>query len=229
MNKQVIIACDFSTKEDFVNFISKFEEQLFLKIGMELFYNAGKEVVEYAKKRGHKVFLDLKLHDIPNTVYKAMKNLVELEVDFVTVHASGGFEMMSVVAKALEHSETKALAVTVLTSLDNNSLKEELNINSDVNEHVLKLATLAKRSGINHIVCSPNEVQTIKNKLDVVCITPGIRLIGDSKSDQKRVTTPKDAYALGSDYIVVGRSITNSADAVQAYKRCVKEFGGNDE
>ncbi len=229
MNREVIIACDFSNKEDFVNFVSKFKEKLFLKIGMELFYEAGIEVIEYAKKQGHKVFLDLKLHDIPNTVYKAMLNLDRLGVDFVTVHASGGAEMMKAVSQALQNSETKALAVTVLTSLDDNALQNELNVNGDVNSQVLKLATLAKQSGINHIVCSPNEVETIKKQIDLVCITPGIRLDGDDKSDQKRVTTPKDAYNFGSDYIVVGRSITNSNDVVAAYQKCVKEFGGQNE
>ncbi len=226
MNKEVIIACDFSSKEEFIQFISKFDEKLFLKIGMELFYKEGVEIVEYAKNQGHKIFLDLKLHDIPNTVYKALINLKTLDVDFITIHASGGSEMMKAVSKALENSSTKALAVTILTSLDDKVLKDELNIDLDVKSSVLNLATLAKNAGINHIVCSPNEVQLIKENLDIACITPGIRLAGDSKSDQKRVTTPQDAYKFGSDYIVVGRSITNSEDVVEAYKRCIREFGG---
>ncbi len=229
MNKQVIIACDFSSKEDFVNFISKFDSPLFLKIGMELFYNGGVEIIKYALKKQHKVFLDLKLHDIPNTVYKTLLVLKKLDVSFISVHASGGKKMLEAAAKALEGSKTKLVAVTVLTSLDDHVLCEELNVNSDVEQQVLRLAKLAKKCKINHIVCSANEVKKIKNEMDFKCITPGIRLANDSFQDQKRVTTPKDAYEFGSDYIVVGRSITKSDDVLESYKKIVKDFGGQNE
>lgn len=229
MNREVIIACDFSSRSDFVNFVSKFDQQLFLKIGMELFYKEGPEIVEYAKKCGHKVFLDLKLHDIPNTVHKALLNVKELDVEFVTVHASGGSEMLKSVTSALEGSNTKALAVTILTSIDEEMLSNELNVNVDLKSQVLNLAKLSKESGIYGVVCSPNEVTTIKENVDIACITPGIRMIGDSASDQKRISTPKDAYEMGSDFIVVGRSITGSSDVVAAYNECAKQFGGSHE
>ncbi len=229
MNREVIIACDFSSRSDFVNFVSKFNQPLFLKIGMELFYKEGPEIVEYAKKCGHKVFLDLKLHDIPNTVHKAMLNIKELEVEFVTVHATGGSEMLKSVSSALEGSKTKALAVTVLTSIDEEILAGELNVKVDLNSQVLHLAKISRESGIYGVVCSPNEVLTIKENVDIACITPGIRMIGDAVGDQKRISTPKDAYEMGSDYIVVGRSITASDDVVKAYNECAKQFGGNHE
>ncbi len=229
MNREVIIACDFSSRSDFVNFVSKFNQPLFLKIGMELFYKEGPEIVEYAKKCGHKVFLDLKLHDIPNTVHKAMLNIKELEVEFVTVHATGGSEMLKSVSSALEGSKTKALAVTILTSIDEEILAGELNVKVDLNSQVLQLAKISRESGIYGVVCSPNEVLTIKENVDIACITPGIRMIGDAVGDQKRISTPKDAYEMGSDYIVVGRSITASDDVVKAYNECAKQFGGNHE
>lgn len=229
MNREVIIACDFSTRGDFVNFVSKFNQQLFLKIGMELFYKEGPEIVEYAKKCGHKVFLDLKLHDIPNTVHKAMLNVKDLDVEFVTVHATGGSEMLKSVTKALEGSNTKALAVTVLTSIDEAMLKNDLGVNKTLNEQVIHLARVSKESGIYGVVCSPNEVKAIKEHVDIACVTPGIRMVGDSVGDQKRVSTPSDAFEMGSDFIVVGRSITASDDVVSAYEMCVKQFGGSYE
>ncbi len=226
MNKEVIIACDFATRSDFICFVSKFEQPLFLKIGMELFYKEGPAIIEYAKLRGHKVFLDLKLHDIPNTVYKAMLNIKDLDVDFVTVHASGGSEMLKSVSKALSGSKTRALAVTVLTSIDEKMLEEELGVKNNLQEQVLNYAKISKESGISGIVCSPNEVQFIKENLDITCVTPGIRMSDDNNEDQKRVATPSGAYEMGSDYIVVGRSITQSDDVVKAYEECVKQFGG---
>ncbi len=226
MNREVIIACDFSSLNEFETFINQFDEKLFLKIGMELFYKEGIAVIELAKRRGHKVFLDLKLHDIPNTVYKAMRNLVSLNVDFVTVHASGGSEMLKSVSKALEGSNTKALAVTVLTSIDTKILKDELGVIKNLDDQVVCLASIASECNIYGVVCSPNEVKSIKNNVDIACITPGIRLQGDDVSDQKRISTPSDAYEFGSDYIVVGRSITNSKDVVKSYYECVKQFGG---
>ncbi len=229
MNREVIIACDFASKAEFIKFIEKFDQKLFLKIGMELFYKEGPSIIEYAKSLGHKIFLDLKLHDIPNTVHKAMLNIKSLEVDFVTVHASGGSEMLKAVATALEGSKTTALAVTVLTSIDNDMLNNELCVKNDVESQVINLAKLTKASGLNAIVCSPQEVKKIKEHVDIKCITPGIRMVGDDVGDQKRVTTPKDAYEFGSDYIVVGRSITGSSDVVSAYNKCASEFGGNNE
>ncbi len=229
MNREVIVACDFSSRADLVKFVSKFDQPLFLKIGMELFYKEGPEIIEYVKKCGHKVFLDLKLHDIPNTVYKAMLNIKELDVEFVTVHASGGSAMLSKVTEALEGSNTKALAVTILTSIDNEMLQNELGVNKSLEEQVENLAKVSKSSGIYGVVCSPNEVSVIKENVDIACVTPGIRMAGDDAGDQKRISTPQDAYEMGSDYIVVGRSITASDDVVSAYNKCASQFGGSDE
>ncbi|MFV0499439.1 MAG: orotidine-5'-phosphate decarboxylase [Bacilli bacterium] len=229
MNREVIIACDFSNRKDFVKFIDKFNEPLFLKIGMELFYKEGIEIIEYVKSKNHKVFLDLKLHDIPNTVYKAMLNIAKLDVEFVTVHASGGSEMLKSAAKAVKNTSTKILGVTVLTSIDEEILNNELNVNMSVRKQAVNLAKLCKENDIFGVICSPNEVKDIKNQVNIKCVTPGIRLTGDSLSDQKRVATPNDAYKMGSDYIVVGRSITASEDAVLSYKKCVKLFGGSYE
>lgn len=229
MNREVIIACDFNNKEEFFKFLSNFDEKLFLKIGMELFYNEGPSIVEYAKCLGHKIFLDLKLHDIPNTVYKSLLNIKALDVDFVTVHATGGREMLKSVSSALEGSNTKALAVTVLTSIDQDTLTNELNVNMNLKDHVVSLAKLAKQCNIEGLVCSPHEVEAIKESVDIICVTPGIRLVESNTQDQKRVATPKHAYEIGSDYIVVGRSITESADVVSAYRECVNQFGGNHE
>ncbi|MFV0424816.1 MAG: orotidine-5'-phosphate decarboxylase [Bacilli bacterium] len=229
MNREVIIACDFSSRVEFINFVNKFNQPLFLKIGMELFYKEGPEIVEYAKKCGHKVFLDLKLHDIPNTVYKSLLNIKNLNVEFVTVHASGGSAMLKQVSKALEGSNTKALAVTILTSIDDEMLEEELNVKVDLKSQVVNLAKISKKSGIFGVICSPNEVTVIKENVDIACVTPGIRMSKDTADDQKRIATPKDAYEMGSDFIVVGRSITASEDVVSAYNTCAKQFGGSYE
>ncbi len=230
MNREVIIACDFSEKEDLLNFVRKFKnEKLFLKLGMEIYYKEGNSIVELIQTYGHKVFLDLKLHDIPNTVHKSLVNIAKLGVEFVTVHATGGSEMLKGVSKALENSNTKALAVTVLTSIDKEMLKDELSVSKSLEEQVVNLAKISKENGIYGVVCSPNEVEAIKKNVDIACITPGIRMTGDSVGDQKRVSTPTDAYKMGSDYIVVGRSITASSDVVAAYKKCAKEFGGSNE
>lgn len=229
MNKEVIIACDFSSKEELEKFLSNFNQKLFLKIGMELYYKEGPTIVEYAKKLGHKVFLDLKLHDIPNTVHKALKNIAKLNVDFVTVHASGGSTMLKATSEALEGTNTKALAVTVLTSIDSTTLTNELNVSKSIEEQAVHLAKLAFDNNIYGVICSPNEVVEIKKHVDIACITPGIRLAGDAVGDQKRVATPHDAYNMGSDYIVVGRSITSSNNPSESYNTCVKQFGGNYE
>lgn len=220
----VIIACDFKNKEELNEFLRPFEGlNPFLKIGMEIFYKEGPELVKDLVKRGYHIFLDLKLHDIPNTVKKAMKNIASLGVDITNVHAAGGIEMMKAAKEGLEGSNTKLIAVTILTSLNDEILENELNINTCVSETVFKYASNAKEAGLDGIVCSPLEATIAKN-LGLISVTPGIRLSGDSVNDQKRVATPKYAKELGSTYIVVGRSITAASDPVSAYKKCVEEF-----
>ena len=227
----VIIACDFSSKEETLKFLDQFkEEKPFVKIGMELFYAEGGEIVKEIKKRGHKIFLDLKLCDIPNTVYKAMKNIAALGVDMTNVHAFGSIEMMKADKKAINevNPETKLIAVTVLTSSDQNVLDNELMIDGNINDVILKYASNTKEAGLDGVVCSPLESKIIKEKCgeDFLTVTPGIRFADDAKGDQKRVTTPAMAKEIGSSYIVVGRSITGAKDPVEAYRRCVREFIG---
>ena len=227
----VIIACDFSSKEETLKFLDQFkEEKPFVKIGMELFYAEGGEIVKEIKKRGHKIFLDLKLCDIPNTVYKAMKNIAVLGVDMTNVHAFGSIEMMKAAKKAINevNPETKLIAVTVLTSSDQNVLDNELMIDGNINNVILKYASNTKEAGLDGVVCSPLESKIIKEKCgeDFLTVTPGIRFADDAKGDQKRVTTPAMAKEIGSSYIVVGRSITGAKDPVEAYRRCVREFIG---
>lgn len=227
----VIIACDFSSKEETLKFLDQFkEEKPFVKIGMELFYAEGGEIVKEIKKRGHKIFLDLKLCDIPNTVYKAMKNIAALGVDMTNVHAFGSIEMMKAAKKAINevNPETKLIAVTVLTSSDQSVLDNELMIDGNINDVILKYASNTKEAGLDGVVCSPLESKIIKEKCgeDFLTVTPGIRFADDAKGDQKRVTTPAMAKEIGSSYIVVGRSITGAKDPVEAYRRCVREFIG---
>lgn len=227
----VIIACDFSSKEETLKFLDQFkEEKPFVKIGMELFYAEGGEIVKEIKKRGHKIFLDLKLCDIPNTVYKAMKNIAALGVDMTNVHAFGSIEMMKAAKKAINevNPETKLIAVTVLTSSDQNVLDNELMIDGNINDVILKYAANTKEAGLDGVVCSPLESKIIKEKCgeEFLTVTPGIRFADDAKGDQKRVTTPAMAKEIGSSYIVVGRSITGAKDPVEAYRRCVREFIG---
>lgn len=227
----VIIACDFSSKEETLKFLDQFkEEKPFVKIGMELFYAEGGEIVKEIKKRGHKIFLDLKLCDIPNTVYKAMKNIAALGVDMTNVHAFGSIEMMKAAKKAINevNPETKLIAVTVLTSSDQNVLDNELMIDGNINDVILKYASNTKEAGLDGVVCSPLESKIIKDRCgeDFLTVTPGIRFADDAKGDQKRVTTPAMAKEIGSSYIVVGRSITGAKDPVEAYRRCVREFIG---
>ena len=227
----VIIACDFSSKEETLKFLDQFkEEKPFVKIGMELFYAEGGEIVKEIKKRGHKIFLDMKLCDIPNTVYKAMKNIAALGVDMTNVHAFGSIEMMKAAKKAINevNPETKLIAVTVLTSSDQNVLDNELMIDGNINDVILKYASNTKEAGLDGVVCSPLESKIIKEKCgeDFLTVTPGIRFADDAKGDQKRVTTPAMAKEIGSSYIVVGRSITGTKDPVEAYRRCVREFIG---
>ena len=227
MDNDVIIACDFKSKEDLFTFLEPFKGlNPYLKIGMELFYACGPDMVRELKELGFKIFLDLKLCDIPNTVEKAMRSIAKLGVDITNVHASGGIKMMEAAKRGLEGTNTKLIAVTILTSLDDETLRNELDINKPVKDVVYDYASNAKKAGLDGIVCSPLEAGIAK-ELGLISVTPGIRLEGDQKGDQKRVTTPKDALNLGSTYIVVGRSITASPDPVKQYLRCVKEFSND--
>lgn len=230
MGKAVIIACDFKDKQDTLNFLDKFnDEKLFVKIGMELFYSEGPEIVREIKKRGHKIFLDLKLHDIPNTVEKAMKSLSKLDVDMTNVHAAGTKDMMEAGLRGLtkeDGSRPILIAVTQLTSTSQERMQNELLINEPIEEVVMKYAENTKEAGLNGVVCSPLEVQAVKQRCgkDFITVTPGIRFAAKDAGDQVRITTPAKAKELGSDYIVVGRPITQAENPVEAYKRCVEEF-----
>ena len=230
MGKSVIIACDFKDKEETLNFLNKFEEEkLYLKIGMELFYSEGPEIVREIKKRGHKIFLDLKLHDIPNTVEKAMKSLANLDVDMTNVHASGTIKMMEAGLRGLTKEDgTRPLliAVTQLTSTSQEVMEQDLLIKENIEDVVMHYAENSKKAGLDGVVCSPLEVQAVKRKCgkDFLTITPGIRFSTDSKDDQSRITTPAKAKELGSDYIVVGRTITKAENPQEAYRKCVEDF-----
>ena len=231
MQRDVIIACDFSSKEETLNFLDSFkEEKPYVKIGMELYYACGPEIVKEIKSRGHKIFLDLKLHDIPNTVYKAMKNVAKLGVDMTNVHASGTLEMMKAAKKAIDDigAETKLIAVTQLTSTSEDVMHEELLIPNGMQETVAHYALNAKKAGLDGVVCSPLEATIVKETCgeEFVSVTPGIRFADDAKGDQKRVTTPAIAKDLGCHYIVVGRSITGAKDPVAAYRKAKTEFQG---
>ena len=232
MGKAVIIACDFKDKEETLDFLNKFaNEHLYLKIGMELFYSEGPEIVREIKKRGHKIFLDLKLHDIPNTVEKAMKSLANLDVDMTNVHASGTTKMMEAGLRGLTKEDgTRPLliAVTQLTSTSQEAMEQDLLIIENIEDVVMHYAENSKKAGLDGVVCSPLEVQAVKNRCgkEFLTITPGIRFSTDSKDDQSRITTPAKAKELGSDYIVVGRSITKAENPVEAYRKCVEDFCG---
>ena len=230
MGKAVIIACDFKNKEETLNFLNNFkDEKLYLKIGMELFYSEGPEIVREIKKRGHNIFLDLKLHDIPNTVEKAMKSLANLDVDMTNVHASGTIKMMEAGLRGLTREDgTRPLliAVTQLTSTSQEAMEQDLLIKENIEDVVMHYAENSKKAGLDGVVCSPLEVQAVKRKCgkEFLTITPGIRFSTDSKDDQSRITTPAKAKELGSDYIVVGRSITNAENPKEAYRKCVEDF-----
>lgn len=232
MGKDVIIACDFKSKEETMGFLDKFSnEKLFLKIGMELFYAEGPGIVREIKKRGHKIFLDLKLYDIPNTVKKAMSVLSRLDVDMCNVHAAGTMEMMKAAIEGLKKEDgTRPLliAVTQLTSTSEERMREELLIQKPIDEVVIKYAQNSKQAGLDGVVCSPLEAGKVKESCgnQFLTITPGVRFETDEVGDQVRVTTPKKAKELGSDYIVVGRPITKADNPVEAYKRCVQDFCG---
>ncbi len=232
MSKDVIIACDFSSKEEVMNFLDKFqEEKPFLKIGMELFYAEGPEIVKEIKKRGHKIFLDLKLHDIPNTVKKSMAVLSRLDVDMCNLHAGGTIPMMEAAIEGLTREDGTRpilIAVTQLTSTSQENMTRDLLIDTPIDEVVMHYAKNAQVAGLDGVVCSPLEAGKVHDVCgeNFVTVTPGVRFADGEVGDQVRVTTPAKAKELGSDYIVVGRPITAAADPVAAYRRCVEEFLG---
>ena len=232
MGKDVIIACDFAGKEQCIEFLDKFTDcKPFVKIGMELFYAAGPEIVREIKARGHKIFLDLKLHDIPNTVMKSMSVLRNLDVDMTNLHAAGTKAMMEAALKGLTREDGTRpilIAVTQLTSTSEEAMKEDLLINAPIDEVVMHYAKNAADAGLDGVVCSPLEAGKVHDKCgaNFVTVTPGVRFADGDVGDQKRVTTPERAKEIGSDYIVVGRPITAAEDPVAAYKRCVAEFVG---
>ena len=230
MNRDVIIACDFSSREATLEFLDRFTgRKPFVKIGMELFYAEGPAIVRDIKVRGHKIFLDLKLHDIPNTVKKAMRVLSDLDVDMVNVHASGTIVMMRAALEGLTRADgTRPLliAVTQLTSTSEEMMQQELLIGAGINETIVKYASNAREAGLDGVVCSPLEAGMVKKACGegFLTVTPGIRFADAAADDQVRITTPARAREIGSDFIVVGRPITAATDPVAAYERCVKEF-----
>ena len=231
MAKDVIIACDFASRQQTLGFLDAFEgrRKPFVKIGMELFYAEGPEIVRELKRRGHPVFLDLKLHDIPNTVKKAMRVLSSLDVDICNVHAAGTIEMMRSALEGLTREDgTRPLliAVTQLTSTSEERMQQELLIGAGINETIVKYAQNAREAGLDGVVCSPLEAAMVKQACgpDFLTITPGIRFADAAADDQVRITTPARAREIGSDYIVVGRPVTAAPDPVAAYERCLQEF-----
>lgn len=233
-NSKVIVALDFKNKEEVANFLDQFkDESLYVKVGMELFYGEGPAIVKMIKEKGHKIFLDLKLHDIPHTVKQAMKQLAKLDCDIVNVHASGSIAMMKAAIAGLEEGKVGdkrplCIAVTCLTSLDQEVLDNELLIHEPLEKVVVHWASNAQKAGLDGVVCSPLESKPIHDALgnDFLTVTPGIRLAGNNVDDQKRVTTPAKARELTSSYIVVGRSITAAKDPVAAYKEVSRQFDG---
>ncbi len=230
MGKDVIVACDFASKDALITFLDKFSgRKPFVKIGMELFYAEGPEIVKEVKKRGHKIFLDLKLCDIPNTVKKSMKVLSSLDVDMTNLHAFGTKEMMKAAIEGLTREDGTRpilIAVTQLTSTSEERMKNDLLIDAPLAEVVEHYAKCAAESGLDGVVCSPHEATRVKEVCgkDFVTVTPGIRFADSAADDQVRIMTPEKAKSVGSDYIVVGRPITAADDPVAAYERCVKEF-----
>ena len=232
MGKDVIIACDFSSKEETLAFLDKFSgKKPYVKIGMELFYAEGPEIVREIKARGHQIFLDLKLHDIPNTVKKSMSVLSRLDVDMVNLHAAGTRAMMEAALEGVtrpDGSRPLVIAVTQLTSTSQERMQEELLISAPIDETVMHYVANAEKAGLDGVVCSPMEAGKVHETCgkQFLTVTPGIRFADGDKGDQVRVTTPAQAKEIGSDYIVVGRPITAAADPVAAYERCVAEFVG---
>ena len=232
MGKDVIIACDFASKADVLAFLDKFTgRKPYVKIGMELFYAEGPSIVREIKERGHKIFLDLKLHDIPNTVKKSMSVLSGLDVDMTNLHASGTVRMMEAAIEGLTRPDgTRPLliAVTQLTSTDQEAMENDLLIKEPIAEVVMHYAANAKKAGLDGVVCSPLEAEAVHGRCgrEFITVTPGVRFADGDIGDQKRVMTPAEAKRIGSDYIVVGRPITAAADPVAAYERCIAEFVG---
>ena len=234
MGRDVIIACDFDSREKVFSFLDLFENEErkpFVKIGMELYYAEGPEIVREIKRRGHKIFLDLKLHDIPNTVKKSMAVLSRLDVDMTNLHAAGTGRMMEAAIEGLtrpDGTRPMLIAVTQLTSTDEETMRADLLINEPLDKVVMHYAANAKKSGLDGVVCSPLEAGKVHDTCgeNFVTVTPGVRFADGDVGDQKRVMTPAEARRIGSDYIVVGRPITAAADPVAAYRRCVAEFLG---
>ena len=230
MGKDVIIACDFDSAEKVFAFLDKFtDKKPFVKIGMELYYAEGPSIVKDIKRRGHKIFLDLKLHDIPNTVKKSMAVLSRLDVDMTNLHAAGTKRMMEAAIEGLtrpDGTRPMLIAVTQLTSTDQESMENDLLIKEPIADVVMHYASCAKDSGLDGVVCSPLEAEKVHTSCgkDFVTVTPGVRFADGDIGDQKRVMTPAEAKKIGSDYIVVGRPITAAEDPVAAYERCVREF-----
>ncbi len=232
MKRDVIIACDFPNAETTFAFLDRFTDtKPFVKIGMELYYAEGPSIVRELRKRGHKIFLDLKLHDIPNTVQKAMAVLSQLDIDMVNLHAAGTKAMMEAALKGLTRADGTRpilLAVTQLTSTSEERMRDELLISGSISDCVCHYAQMAKEAGVDGVVCSPLEAGMVKERCgaEFLTVTPGIRFADGAVGDQVRITTPAKAKEIGSDYIVVGRPITAAEDPVAAYMRCVREFKG---
>ena len=230
MRNLPIIALDFKSAEEVNAFLDQFDEPLCVKVGMELFYQTGPGLIQSLKKRGHDIFLDLKLHDIPNTVSKAMEGLARLDVDLVNVHAAGGVKMMEEAKKGLRkiNPHTKIIAVTQLTSTTEQQLHEEQNIQTTIDEAVLNYARLTHKAGLDGVVCSPLEAELISQELgpEFMKVTPGIRPKGAAQNDQQRITTPEEAQILGSTHIVVGRPITQSDRPVESYQNIKESWLG---
>ena len=230
MGKDVIVACDFASAKETFDFLDKFTgRKPFVKIGMELFYAEGPAIVKEIKKRGHKIFLDLKLHDLPNTVKKAMKVLSNLDVDITNLHAGGTVRMMEAALEGLtreDGSRPLLIAVTQLTSTDQESMENDLLIKEPIDKVVMHYAANAAKAGLDGVVCSPLEAEKVHNTCgkSFLTVTPGVRFADGDIGDQKRVMTPAEAKKIGSDYIVVGRPITAADDPVAAYERCIAEF-----
>ena len=230
MGKDVIIACDFSSKQDVMNFLDKFTDvKPFVKIGMELYYAEGPAIVKEIKERGHKIFLDLKLHDIPNTVKKSMSVLSRLNVDMTNLHAAGTISMMETALEGLTREDgtrPMLIAVTQLTSTDQERMENDLLIKEPIDKVVMHYASNAAKAGLDGVVCSPLEAGKVHDTCGngFITVTPGVRFADGDIGDQKRVMTPAEAKKIGSDYIVVGRPITAAEDPVAAYERCVAEF-----
>lgn len=230
MGRDVIVACDFSNAQAVFDFLDKFTgRKPFVKIGMELFYAEGPSIVKEIKKRGHKIFLDLKLHDIPNTVKKSMAVLSSLDVDICNLHAGGTIRMMEAALEGLtrpDGSRPLLIAVTQLTSTDQESMENDLLIKEPIDKVVMHYAANAKKAGLDGVVCSPLEAEKVHGicGAEFLTVTPGVRFADGDVGDQKRVMTPAQAKKIGSDYIVVGRPITQAADPVAAYERCINEF-----